>query len=449
MTVFRRRRSLFSMTGTRFFGADEWKTAGLAACLAFVVFRATLAPTVTLEHSGALVVAADHLGVGRVPGYPVWTLLAKGFICLFPFAEYHGHPNPAWAVNWMSAFFGALACGLLAALACRLARAAGASGALGAVSGLAAGLLFACSPVFWSQAVVAETHTLTNFYFLALLALSLRWVDAGDRKSPYLLAFLAGLGLAVSPLLILFLPVLLLAAALTSLKDFARVTVAVLLFCGFLLVEFKWGSLRPAIGVGVLGGALAGAGLLAVARTTRPVAGLLLLLLAGLLPYVYLPLAAARHPPMNWGQACTWDGFWHVVSRGQYEALVPLDPFARPGIFLRDLAWYGRLLTAQFAAPLAALALVPLLALRRLDRRAQAAVLLVLGAWFCFAVAVVVGANPQVDVQNTWVARPLFLPSFALVALLIGVGWAILWNGIAGRARQCRGAQTGAGNPAP
>ena len=63
------------MTETRFFGAYEWKSAGIAAFLAFVVFRASLAPTVTLEHSGALVVAADHLGVGRVPGYPVSGIL--------------------------------------------------------------------------------------------------------------------------------------------------------------------------------------------------------------------------------------------------------------------------------------------------------------------------------------------------------------------------------------
>ena len=420
------------MTGTRIFGAYEWKSAGIAAFLAFVVFRTALAPTVTLEYSGALVVAADHLGVARPPGYPIWTLLAKGFIELVPAAPYHGHPNPAWAVNWMSAFFGALACGLLAALACRLARAAASSGALSAVSGIAAGLLFACSPVLWSQAVVAETHTLTNFYFLALLALALRWIETADRKSPYLLAFLAGLGLAVSPLLILFLPVLLLAAALTSFKDFARLSAAALLFCGFLLVEFKWGSLRPATGAAGLGLALGLAGLLAVFRPTRAVAGLFLLLLAGLIPYVYLPIASDHNPPMNMGYARTWEGFWHVVSRGQYEALVPLDPFAQPGIFFRDLAWYIRLVTSQFTAPLAALALVPVLALRRLDRRAQAAFLLVLGAWFCFAVVVLVGANPQVDVQNTWVARTLFLPSFALVALLIGAGWAILWHGIAG-----------------
>ena len=437
------------MTGTRFFGAYEWKAAGIAAILAFVVFRATLAPTITLEHSGALVVAADHLGVGRVPGYPVWTLLAKGFIGLFPTAQYHGHPNPAWAVNWMSAFFGALACGLLAALACRLARAAVPSGALSAVSGIAAGLLFAVSPVLWSQAVIAETHALTNFYFLALLALSLRWIETADRRSPYLLAFLAGLGLAVSPLLILFLPVLVLAAALVSIRDFIRATAAALLFGGFLWLEFAWGIRRPATGAGGLGLALGAVAVLAGFRATRSVAGLWLLLLAGLLPYVYLPLAAARHPPMNWGQACTWEGFWHVVRRAQYEALVPLDPFAQPGVFLRNLAWYGRLVAAQFTAPLAVLALVPVLALRRLAYRAQAALLLVLVAWLCFAVVALVGANPQVDVQNTWVARTLFLPSFALVALLIGIGWAILWHWIAGRAPQRRDASAGAGNPLP
>ena len=437
------------MTGARFFGAYEWKSAGIAAFLAFVVFRATLAPTVTLEYSGALVVAADHLGVARPPGYPVWTLLAKGFICLFPQAQYHGHPNPAWAVNWMSAFFGALACGLLAALTCRLARAAVASGALGAVSGIAAGLLFGLSPTMWSQAVVAETHTLTNFYFLGLLALALRWVETADRRSPYLLAFLAGLGLSISPLLILFLPVLLLAAALASSKDFARMTAAALLFGGFLFAEFTWGSLRPVYGAAGLGIALVLAGVLAVFRPTRPVAGLFLLLLAGLTPYVYLPLASDHNPPMNMGYARTWEGFWHVVSRGQYEAMVPLDPFAHPGIFFRDLAWYARLVAAQFTAPLAALALVPVAALRRRDRRAQAAFLLVFVALFCFAVVAIVGANPQVDVQNTWVARPIFLPSFALVALLIGAGWAMLWDWIVGRARQRRGAEAGAGNPSP
>ncbi len=386
-----------------------------------------MAPTVTLEASGQLVVAADHLGVARPPGYPVWTLLAKGFICLFPSARYHGHPNPAWAVNLMSAVFGAGTCGLLALLACRISRDAVSEehrrpSWLGAISGIAAALLFAFSPVLWSQAVIAETHALTSFYFLLLLAMSLRWTSFADRRSPFLLAFLAGLGLSISPLLILFLPVLLFAAALASLRDFARLAAAALLFCGFLFAEFTWGRLRPAYAAAGLGLAAALASALAAPRASRPVAGLFLLLLAGLVPYVYLPLASGQNPPMNMGLARTWAGFWHVVSRGQYEALAPLSPFAQPGLFLRDLAWFGRLAAAQFTAPLAALALVPALGLPWLNRRARPALLLVLAALFCFAVVVAAGANPRMDIQNTWVARVLFLPAFALVAVLIGVG---------------------------
>ena len=425
------------MTESRHYTAMDWRTAGMVFLLALIVDLSTLAPAVTLEYSGALVVAADHLGVARAPGYPVWTLLAKGFICLFPFATYHGHPNPAWAVNLMSAVFGALACGGLALLTCRVSREIVPERFGGAFAGLVAGLLFALSPVFWSQSVVAETHTLTTFFFLALLALSLRWMSIQDHRSPFLLAFLAGLGLCISPLLILFLPVLLLAAAFVSLKDFTRMSGAVLVFAAFLGAEFAWGPVRPGFADGVLAIAMLAATLgiaagLAVFRPTRATALLLVLLLAGLIPYIYLPLASARNPPMDMGCARTWEGFWHVVRRGQYEAMVPLDPFAQPLVFLRDLAWYFRLAAAQFPAPLVVLALVPTLGLPWLPRNARPPILLLLAAFACFAIVVLIGANPLPDIQNTWVARVVFLPSFALLAVLIGAGGAVLWHGIDG-----------------
>lgn len=255
-------------------------------------------------------------------------------------------------------------------------------------------------------------------------------MHAPDERPPCLLAFLAGLGLSISQLLILFLPVLLLAAAFVSLRDFARLSAAALLFVAFLLAEFTWGRLRPAWGAAGLGLALALAALLALHRATRPVAGFLLLLLAGLLPYLYLPLASAHHPPMNMGQAHTWTGFWHVVGRGQFEALAPLDPFANPVVFLRDLAWYARLAAAQFTAPLAALALLPALALPWLPRRALPPLLLILAALLCFAPVVIIGANPAHDIQNTFVLRTAFLPSFALLACLIGLALALLLHAL-------------------
>ena len=435
------------MNDSRYLSALDWKAAGFSALAAWLIFYATLAPTVTLEYSGQLVVAADHLGVARPPGYPVWTLLAKGFICLFPSTEFQGYPNPARAVHFMSAVFGALSAGLLALLACRLARETDPAPSrpdswLCASAGISAALLFAVSPAMWSQSVIAETHSLTVFYFLLLLALSLRWMARRDAASPFLLAFLSGLGLSISPLLILFLPVLLAAAAKVSVQAFIRMAAAALLFVAFLLAEFTWGPPRPGIANGVLAAAmLALTVLLALLgilfRRSRSTGLFLLLLLAGLLPYLYLPLAAARHPPMNMGHADSWEGFWHVVRRGQYEALVFVNPFQDPRAFSLQLAAYVRLAASQFTAPVAALALLPAFSLPRLPRPARSSVHLLLLAFFCFAVVVGAGANLPLDVQNTWLGRVLFIPSFALLALLAGIGLSLLLRVIL-RPRQSR-----------
>lgn len=333
----------------------------------------------------------------------------------------------------MLATFGALACGLLALLTCRLSRESvpaphrHADG-LCATTAIAAALLFAFSPAMWSQSVIAETHTLTTFYFLSLLVLSLRWMSLRDNLSPYLIAFLAGLGLAISPMLILFLPVILFAAAFVSKRDFACMTAAALLFCAFLYAEFTWGPVRPDFANGVLASAilvatLSLALLLTVFRRWRPVGLLLLLLLAGLIPNIYLPLASDYNPPMNMGYARTWEGFWHVIMRGQYEALTLLNPFAQPMVFFRALAWYFRLAAAQFTAPIVALALVPAPALPWVPRKARPALILVFVALIFFAVVVLIGANLQPDVQNTYIGRVLFIPSFALLALLAGFGF--------------------------
>ena len=414
------------MTRDRYFSKKDWISAGIATLATLVMYVHTLAPTVTMEYSGALIVAADHLGVARPPGYPVWTLLAKGFICLFPFATYHGHPNPAWAVNFMSAVFGALSCGLLALLTCRLSQelAPNRSGApwLCTVAGIAAALLFAFSPVMASQAVIAETHTLTTFFFLLLLAVSLRWMALNQNSIAYGLAFLFGLSLSISPMLLAYAPVLLLAAAFVSRNAIAHMASAILIFFGFLVVEFRWGRTSPSHAAIVLGIPLLLLLLLSVFRPTRSVAIQLALLLAGLLPYIYLPLASAHHPPMNMGQACTWEGFWHVIRRGQYETMVPTNLVAEPLVFVRQVLGYVRLATTQFSAPLTALALIPIYALPWLPRRARKPIFLLLAALFCFSIVVIIGANPQQDIQNTFIVRVYFIPSFALLALWIGLG---------------------------
>ena len=418
------------MIRARFFSAGDWRTAVIAVLLTLTAFTLTLAPTVTMEYSGALVVAADHLGVARPPGYPIWTLMAKGFICLFPHSSYHGHPNPAWAVNFMSAVLGALSCGLLALLVSRLSRELAPlhppSPLLSAVAGIVSALLFAFSPVMWTQSVIAETHTLTTCYFLLLLTVSLYWMSSGHAQTAYLSTFLFGLGLSISPMLLTYAPLLLLSAAFVSRKTLARMATAVLIFLGFLVAEFRWGRLNPSHATLILGCTLFIALLFAAFRPTRSVAVQLTILLAGLVPYLYLPLASAHNPPVNMGQACTWAGFWHVVCRGQYETMNLANPLLEPLPFVRQVLWYLRLATAQFTIPLAALALIPALGLPWMPRHARKPIGFILAALFCFSIVVLVGANPQLDIQNTFITRVLFMPSFALLALLCGLGLGML-----------------------
>jgi len=97
-----------------------------------------------------------------------------------------------------------------------------------------------------------------------------------------------------------------------------------------------------------------------------------------------------------------------VLSRGQYEALTLMNPFTEPLFFGRQLAWYFRL-TA------------PILSLPWLRHQTRKSIILLLLAWLLFAIGVLIGMNPQLDIQNTFITRVTFIPSFALLALLIGL----------------------------
>ena len=111
--------TLSFLESNNFFKKSDWLSAGFTFLISLIVYTLTLQPTVGLEDSGELIVASDYLGVPHPPGYPIWTLLTWFFQWIFHNISFHGHPNPAWAVNWFSAFSGALACGIITLLISR------------------------------------------------------------------------------------------------------------------------------------------------------------------------------------------------------------------------------------------------------------------------------------------------------------------------------------------
>src|SRR4029078_13464037 len=91
---------------TPFSSQPELLCAGAVFLVALVVHSWTLAPTVTLTDSGELIVAAYGLGVAHPPGFPLWVMLAH-LASLVPVG------SVAVRMNFSSAVFAALACGML------------------------------------------------------------------------------------------------------------------------------------------------------------------------------------------------------------------------------------------------------------------------------------------------------------------------------------------------
>ena len=180
-----------------FFKKHDWLSAAVTFVIALAVYTYSLAPTLTLEDSGELVVAADYLGVPHPPGYPLWTILAWIFQWIFHFVRYLGQPNPAWGVNFMSGFFGALTTATIALLVSRsgltLLRSfrqqedEGQTSRMDAIicwdSGISAGLLIAFCPFLWSQCTIAEVYSLNAFLHLLILALLYVWMHRPKRDA--------------------------------------------------------------------------------------------------------------------------------------------------------------------------------------------------------------------------------------------------------------------------
>jgi len=397
------------------------------------IYFVTLAPTVTLEQSGALVVAGQYFGIGRVPGYPLWHLLAKVFIAVFGFVRYRGCPNPAWATNFMSAVFGALSCGLVALLVARAARSV-ASPQAGAhaksfAAAVAAGIFFSISHTMWSQSVITETYTLTLFCIILFLATSLVWLSRPSRGAAFGLAAVFGLGLAQSHIIILLVPCLILALVLSNPRLCREFCLANAFIWILPCVLLRAGLANPWFWVAATSSCVLGFALpLRLSASGSTALGMLAIIAAGIAFYAYLPLASEGNPPMQFGYARTWDGFQHVITRGQYERIMPTTVLSLQ--FLDQLRWYACLLCQEYICPLALAAFLPIVRVSRFRGPSLKWWCTCLLAFFMFSVVLVIGANPEGDIQDTFIQRIRFIPSFAMWGIFTGLGFLMIMDWI-------------------
>src|ERR671913_526124 len=285
---------------------------GLAVfALVLVLYLKTLAPTVLyLQHpklldAVMLQMQVSVLGITHPTGYPTYLMLTHLFTYL-PFGD------PAYRVNLGSAVYAALAVLAVYVAGLLLSRrvVAAASGALG----------FGVGTALWAHGVIAEVYTLNALFVSVTIVVLLLWREY--RKDRYLLlsAFLVGLCLTNHLTSGLLLPASLLFVALVDWRRLIEVSL-------------------------VLKGVV--------------------LFVAGLAAYLYLPLRSAMDPPFKANDPTNFERFWYVVSGGNLRGgFFAFGPEELPG----RLAFYFRHLLDNLHLGLVAVGMAGFVLLLVLDR---------------------------------------------------------------------------------
>ncbi len=437
------------MNKETFFRKSDWIACFVTFGISLAVYVLTLQPTLGLEDSGELIVASDYLGVPHPPGYPIWTLLTWFFQWIFHSVTFHGHPNPAWAVNLFSAVAGAAACGVIALLISRsgmdlLRGMKKESNMLGekteslfcAAAGISGGLLLAFGQGMWSQAVIAEVYTL-NILFQSLLLLFLyRWM-VEPQKSKWLLlcAFAFGLGITNHQTLMfmgLAMAVGILFRDWKLGRDFiiTCIPLAIMVVATKVLSEqnsdWSWlagwdhigfwfwtayAIIIPIIAIFVL-------------PNGKVVGPTFLVMLIGLAFYLYMPFSSDQNPPINWGYPRTWQGFMHAITRGQYERVKLAHVFTPR--FLQQIGSYLMDLRSQFYGPIAILAVIPLLFSGKVGKRNLAWMATTVVAFLSVGIIFMILQNPKTDIQSLFIGRVQYIQSHAIYVIWLGYGILLL-----------------------
>ena len=156
---------------------------------ALLLYGVTAPRYVTLEDDGLFLMIMHHFGVGHPPGYPLYSLLGTPFYLMLP-----DFFLPAYKGHMFSGFMGALACVAVYAIVAMITRSRACA--------FAAGIAYAASEAFWSQAIIAEVYTLNAAMFFIIMALCVRFAShKGEEVNRHLalyclIAFTYGLGLS-------------------------------------------------------------------------------------------------------------------------------------------------------------------------------------------------------------------------------------------------------------
>ncbi len=426
----------------------DWIVMGITFAVIWAVYLWTLAPELTLEDSGELCTGSFYAGIPHPPGYPFWAIYSWFWTAILPFG------NVAWRVEVGESFAAAAGCGIIAFMVSRgssmliegIEELKGLSNqwekAICMVSGFVAGTLMGFDVFMWSESVVINRISVFGVPWLLLVLLMLmRWIYAPHQKRYlYLAMFFYGLCATIHQTLLLSamgIEVLIATVQPRLGRDLFLGNSLIYIICLFLKSSQSIPALNNMSAIEVqlfhfvgIGSILAG-GWLTIKTKSIATEWLTLIFMGlvwviGICFYFYEPLAGMTCPPMQWGYPRTVEGFFHALSRGQYETANGTDIFHDPGRFLFQLGYIVKGLAESFNWVFIFIGLLPFLFILKMHKRERSWIIGLTSIYLCIAVLLGILLNVSPDRSSSDLNKVFYTASHGLFAIMIGYGLTLM-----------------------
>lgn len=154
----------------------------------------------------------------------------------------------------------------------------------------------------------------------------------------------------------------------------------------------------------------------------------------GMAFYLYMPIAGASNPPMQWGYPRTLEGFIHAFTRGQYEKIRPTDGtgegldwfFSFIFTYAKQLLMYFDGLDNEFNLVCVLIAIGMFMFYRSMQKRERGWLIGLSGIFVCLGPLLVFLLAPPPDRAARELIRVFFTASHVVVSIGVGYGITLL-----------------------
>jgi tetratricopeptide (TPR) repeat protein len=369
----------------------------LAFFIVFALYLITLAPGITEEDSGDFTMAGWYFGAAHPTGYPLFILFER-LASHIPFGD------PAFRMNLVSAFFGALG----APIFIYLLKLTG----LGPGPAFWAALLLCFNKTLWLQSVITEVYSLNICLILILNIFALKWINLVKSLpadcpgnigscSPYFIKNRLYTGLQ-GPDTYLFLAWLILGLGMSCHHSMGLAALGTALFVLISLGSKSLAALMP-----------------------RRLAMGIFFFFTGLTPYLVYPIRTRTADPVwNWGEPSTFYQLKRMFFRTQYDATLIIEQTfslfadqARFWFYTFFRQWNIPALAAGFAG----IILWAFLKTRTSGKTSNAGILFLIYFFLFSIVLILINPFTMEDIY-TYSSSVFFLPGYLLIPFGLAFG---------------------------